>query len=313
MGVANQTSISDFLLLGFSQHPEQQPLLFGLFLAVYLVTMLGNLLIILAISSDPHLHTPMYFFLANLSFTDTCFSCTIIPKVLLNILTQHYTISHTGCLVQMFFFMELALLDDFLLAVMAYDRYVAICLPLHYTTIMGPQRCLLLVAASWLSSHLLAFCLCLLMSQLSFCASHAIPHFFCDLLPLLKLACSDTHIFQVTMLTEAVPSGLIPLTCVVVSYAHIILTVLRIPSPGGKHKVFSTCGSHLTVVTLFYGTLFLVYFQPSSSYSADTGMAASVVYTMVTPMLNPFIYSLRNRHMKEALYRFFGWGKCSTQ
>ncbi|XP_040081004.1 olfactory receptor 1361-like [Oryx dammah] len=302
MGVANQTSISDFLLLGFSQHPEQQPLLFGLFLAVYLVTVLENLLIILAISSDPRLHAPMYFFLANLSFTDTCFSCTIVPKVLLNIHTQHYTISHTGCLGQLFFFMELALLDDFLPAVMACDRYVAICLPLHYTTIMGPQHCLLLVAASWLSSHLLAFSLCLLMSQFSFCTSQAIPH-FCDVPPLLKLACSDTRIFQVTMLTEAVPSGLIPLTCVLVSYAHIIHTILRIPSAGGKCKVFSTCGSRLTVVTLFYGTVFLVYFQPSSSYSADTGMAASVGYTMVTPMLNPFIYSLRNRHMKGALRR----------
>ena len=240
MSITNETSISDFLILSFSQHPEQQPPLFGLFLAVYLVTMLGNLLIILAISSDPRLHTPMYFFLANLSFTDTCFSCTIVPKVLLNIHTQHYTISYTGCLVQMFFFMELALLDDFLLAVMAYDRYMAICLPLHYTTIMGPQNCLLLVAASWLSSHLLAFSLCLLMSQFSFCTSHAIPHFFCDVPPLLKLACSDTHIFQVTMLTEAILSGLIPLTCVLVSSAHIILTILRIPSPGGKHKVFST-------------------------------------------------------------------------
>ncbi|DAA24320.1 olfactory receptor family 1 subfamily AH member 3 [Bos taurus] len=308
----NETSISDFLLLGFSQHPEHQTLLFGLFLAVYLVTVLGNLLIILAISSDPHLHIPMYFFLANLSFTDTCFSCTIVPKVLLNIHTQHYTISHTGCLVQMFFFMELTLLDDFLLAVMAYDRYVAICLPLHYTTIMGPQRCLLLLAASWLSSHLLAFSVCLLVSQFSFCASHAIPHFFCDLLPLLKLACSDTHIFQLMMFAEAALSGVVPFTCVLVSYAHIIHTILRIPSAGGKHKVFSTCGSHLTVVTLFYGTLFLVYFQPTSFYSADTGMAASVVYTMVTPMLNPFIYSLRNRDIKGALCRFFSRGKCST-
>ncbi|KAB0336694.1 hypothetical protein FD755_025893 [Muntiacus reevesi] len=312
MSITNETSISDFLLLGFSQHTKHQPLLFGLFLAVYLVTVLGNLLIILAISSDPRLHTPMYFFLANLSFTDTCFSCTIIPKVLLNIHTQHYTISHTGCLVQMFFFMELTLLDDFLLAVMAYDHYVAICLPLHYTTIMGPQRCLPLVAASWLSSHLLAFSLCLLMSQLSFCASHTIPHFFCDLLPLLKLACSDTRIFQLMMFAEAALSGVVPLTCVLVSYAHIIHTILRIPSAGRKHKVFSTCGSHLTVVTLFYGTLFLVYFQPSSSYSADTGMAASVVYTMVTPMLNPFIYSLRNSDMKGTLCRFFSWGKCST-
>ncbi|XP_040081654.1 olfactory receptor 1G1-like [Oryx dammah] len=311
--ITNETSISDFLLLGFSQHPEQQPLLFGLFLAVYLVTVLENLLIILAISSDPRLHAPMYFFLANLSFTDTCFSCTIVPKVLLNIHTQHYTISHTGCLGQLFFFMELALLDDFLLAVMACDRYVAICLPLHYTTIMGPQRCLLLVAASWLSSHLLAFSLCLLMSLFSFCTSHAIPHFFCDLLPLLKLACSDTHIFQLMMFAEAALSGVVPLTCVLVSYAHFIHTILRIPSAGGKRKVFSTCGSRLTVVTLFYGTVFLVYFQPSSSYSADTGMAASVGYTMVIPMLNPFIYSLRNRHMKRALCRFFSWGKYSTQ
>uniref|UniRef100_A0A8D1SIM4 G-protein coupled receptors family 1 profile domain-containing protein n=1 Tax=Sus scrofa TaxID=9823 RepID=A0A8D1SIM4_PIG len=305
----NQTSISDFLLLGFSPHPDQQPLLFGLFLAMYLITVLGNLLIILVIVSDTHLHTPMYFFLANLSFIDTCFSCTIVPKVLVNIQTQHHNISYTGCLVQMYSFMALTLLDDFLLAVMAYDRYVAICLPLHYTMIMCPQRCLLLLTTSWLCAQLLAFSPTLLMSQFSFCASHSIPHFFCDLLPLLKLACSDTHIFQVMMFVAGALSGVVPLTCVLVSYAHIIHTILRVPSPGGKHKVFSTCGAHLTVVTLFYGTLFLVYFKPSSSYSADTGMAASVVYTVVTPMLNPFIYSLRNRDMKEALCIFFDWGK----
>nr|XP_012627705.2 olfactory receptor-like protein OLF4 [Microcebus murinus] len=294
----NQTTISDFLLLGFSDTPEQQPLLFRLFLAMYLVTALGNLLIILTIASDQHLHTPMYFFLANLSFTEICFTCTIVPKVLVNMHTEHHTISYTGCFIQMYFFMALTLLDDFLLAVMAYDRYVAICLPLHYTMVMHPGRCLMLVAASWLCSHCLAFSLTLLMTQFSFCASHSIPHFFCDVPPLLKLACSDTHIFQVTMLTEAVPSGVIPLTCVLVSYGHIMHTILGIQSAGGKHKVFSTCGSHLSVVTLFYGTLFLVYFQPSSSYSADTGMVASVVYTMVTPMLNPFIYSLRNKDMQ---------------
>ncbi|XP_045726990.2 olfactory receptor 1G1-like [Mirounga angustirostris] len=311
MAIRNHTSIADFLLLGFSEHPEQLPLLFGLFLGMYLVTVLGNLLVILAIVADQHLHTPMYFFLANLSLIDTCFSCTIVPKVLVNILTQHHTISHTGCLVQMYFFIALALLDDFLLAVMAYDRYVAICLPLHYTTIMCPQRCLLLVTASWLCAHPLAFSLTLLMSQFSFCASHSIPHFFCDLLPLLKLACSDTQFFQVMMFADAALSGVVPLTCVLVSYTHIMHTILRVPSAEGKHKVFSTCGSHLTVVTLFYGTLFLVYFQPSSSYSADTGMAASVVYTMVTPMLNPFIYSLRNRDIKGALWRLSGWRRCS--
>ncbi|EFB24036.1 hypothetical protein PANDA_021348, partial [Ailuropoda melanoleuca] len=233
MAIRNQTSISDFLLLGFSHHPEQQPLLFGLFLAMYLVTMLGNLLIILAIVSDQHLHTPMYFFLANLSFVETCFSCTIVPKVLVTIKTQQHTISHTGCLMQMYFFMALTLLDDFLLAVMSYDRYVAICLPLHYTMIMCPQHCLLLVTAFWLCAHLLAFSLTLLMSQFSFCASHSIPHFFCDVPPLLKLACSNTQIYQVTMLTEAVFTGMIPLTCVLVSYAHIMHTILRIPSAGG--------------------------------------------------------------------------------
>ncbi|KAM9207462.1 olfactory receptor 1G1-like [Dugong dugon] len=311
MGIRNLTTISDFLLLGFSEHPEQQALLFRLFLGMYLVTVFGNLLIILAISSDTHLHTPMYFFLAKLSFAETCFTCTIVPKVLVNIQTQHYTISYTGCLVQMYFFMALTLLDDFLLAVMAYDRYMAIYLPLHSAMIMHPQCCLLLVATSWLCSHLLAFSLTLLMSQFSFCASHSIPHFFCEVPPLLKLVCSDTHIYQIMMLTEAVLSGLIPLTCVLVSYVHIIHTIIRIPSSRRKHKVFSTCGSHLSVLTLFYGTLFLVYFQPSSSYSADTGKVVSVIYTMVTPMLNPFIYSLRNREMKGAVWRLFDWGKCS--
>ncbi|XP_032164406.1 olfactory receptor 1G1-like [Mustela erminea] len=310
--IRNHTSISDFRLLGFSDHPEQQPLLFGLFLGIYMVTMLGNLLIILAIVSDQHLHTPMYFFLANLSLIDTCLSCTIVPKVLVNTLTQHHTITYTGCLMQMYFFIALALLDDFLLAVMAYDRYVAICLPLHYTTIMCPQRCLLLIASSWLCAHLLAFSLTLLMTQFSFCASHSIPHFFCDVPPLLKLACSDTQIFQVMMFAEGALAGVVPLACVLVSYAHIMHTILRVPSAGGKHKVFSTCGSHLSVVTLYYGTLFLVYFRPSSSYSADTGMVVSVIYTMVTPMLNPFIYSLRNRDMKGALWRLSGWRRYST-
>ncbi|XP_006158313.2 olfactory receptor 1G1 [Tupaia chinensis] len=300
--------------MGFSEYPrEQQFLLFGLFLGMHLVTVLGNLLIILAISSDQHLHIPMYFFLANLSFADTCFTCTIVPKMLVNIHTQHHTISYTGCLMQMYFFMALTLLDDFLLAMMAYDRYVAICLPLHYTMVMCPQHCLLLASTSWFCASLLAFSLTLLMAQVSFCASHSIPHFFCDVPPLLKLACADTHIFQVTMLTEAVLSGIIPLSCVLFSYAHIMHTILRIPSAGGKHKVFSTCGSHLSVVTLFYGTIFLVYFQPSSSYSADTGMIVSVMYTMVTPMLNPFIYSLRNRDMKRAIWRLLGLVKCSIQ
>uniref|UniRef100_A0AC11DQ49 Uncharacterized protein n=1 Tax=Ovis aries TaxID=9940 RepID=A0AC11DQ49_SHEEP len=300
--IRNRTSISDFLLLGFSQHPEQQPLLFGLFLAVYLVTMLGNLLIILAISSDPRLHTPMYFFLANLSFTDTCFSCTIVPKVLLNIHTQHCTISHTGCLVQMFFFMELALLDDFLLAVMAYDRYVAICLPLHYTTIMGPQP---LVGTAWLMSHVHSLLHILLMARLSFCASHQVPHFFCDHQPLLRLSCSDTRHIQLLIFTEGAAVVVTPFLLILASYGAIAAAVLRLPSAAGRLRAVSTCGSHLAVVGLFYGTVIAVYFRPTSRYEAEQGRVATVMYTVVTPMLNPVIYSLRNRDVQGALRALF--------
>ncbi|KAI5138451.1 Olfactory Receptor 1N2 [Manis pentadactyla] len=270
--IRNQTGIPNLLLLGLSEHPEQQPLLFGTFLGMYPLTVSGNLLTILAISSDPRLHTPMYFFLANLSFINTCFSGTIVPKVLVNVQTQHHTISHTRCLLQMYFFMALALLDDFLLAVMAYDRYVAICLPLHYTTIVSPQRCLLLVTVCWLCSHLLAFPLTLLMSQFSFCASRSIPHSFSDLLPPLTLACSDTHIFQIVRLTEAALSGLVPSAA-----SSSPMRTSCAPSSGSPLLGGSTESS----------------LPPSSSYSADTGMVASVAYTMVTPMLNPFIYSLR--------------------
>ncbi|XP_072487970.1 olfactory receptor 1G1-like [Notamacropus eugenii] len=308
----NTTIVSEFLLLGLSEQPDHQLILFGLFLVMYLVTMFGNLLIILAIASNSHLHSPMYFFLANLSFVDTCFTSTTVPKMLMNIWTQHQTISYDGCLTQMYFFMTFALLDDFLLAAMAYDRYVAICLPLHYTTVMSPARCALLVTVSWLCSHLIALSLTLLMAQFSFCGSHVIPHFFCDLLPLLKLSCSDTNIFQVVMFIDAALAGLVPFTCILFSYIHIISTIFRVPSADGKHKVFSTCGSHLSVVILFYGTVILVYLQPSSSYSAETGTIASVMYTVVTPMLNPFIYSLRNRDIKGALRRLLSKGMISS-
>ncbi|XP_020823254.1 olfactory receptor 1G1-like [Phascolarctos cinereus] len=308
MQKGNTSGISEFLLLGLSEQPDHQLILFGLFLAMYLVTTLGNLLIILAIASNSHLHTPMYFFLANLSFIDTCFTSTTVPKMLMNIWAQHQTISYAGCLTQMYFFMTFALLVDFLLAAMAYDRYVAICLPLHYTTVMSPARCVLLVTIFWLCSHLIALSLTLLMAQFSFCGSHVIPHFFCDLLPLLKLSCSDTSISQVVMFIDASLAGFIPFTCILFSYIHIISMIFRVPSADGKHKVFSTCGSHLSVVILFYGTLILVYLQPSSSYLADTGIIISVMHTVVTPMLNPFIYSLRNKDIKRAQRKLLSKG-----
>ncbi|XP_042775735.1 olfactory receptor 7D4-like [Panthera leo] len=297
----NQTSVSEFLLLGFSQDSEHQPILFGLFLSMYLVTVLGNLLIILAVSSDSHLHTPMYFFLANLSFADICFISTTIPKMLVNIQTQSQSITYAGCIAQMYFFMVFGGMDTFLLTVMAYDRFVAICHPLHYTVIMNPWLCGLLVLVSWFISLSYSLIQSLLMLRLSFCTNRVIPHFYCELAQALMLACSDTlvnHILQY-MLTGLL--GIVPFSGILFSYSRIASSILRIPSANGKYKTFSTCASHLSVVSFFYGTAFGVYL--SSDASSWRGMIASLMYTVITPMLNPFIYSLRNRDIKRALQK----------
>ncbi|XP_006873967.1 PREDICTED: olfactory receptor 1361-like [Chrysochloris asiatica] len=301
MTQANQSSVSEFLLRWLSRQPQQQQqLLFGLFLSMYLVTVLGNLLIILAISTDSRLHTPMYFFLSNLSFVDVCFSSTIVPKMLANILGNQ-TISFFGCLMQMYFLIVFADMDNFLLAVMAYDRFVAVYHPLHYTTKMTHQLCALLVTGSWVIAILNALLHTLLMARLSFCADNTIPHFFCDGAPLLKLSCSDTHLNEMMILTEGALIMITPFICILVSYICITCAVLRVPSTKGKWKAFSTCGSHLAVVSLFYGTIIAVYFSPSSSHSAETDITAAVMYTVVTPMMNPFIYSFRNKDIKGAL------------
>ncbi|XP_041532526.1 olfactory receptor 1361-like [Microtus oregoni] len=300
---SNQSSVSEFLLLGLSRDPQQQRFLFLLFLTMYLATVLGNLLIILAIGTDSRLHTPMYFFLSNLSFVDVCFSSTTVPKVLANHILETQVISFSGCLTQMYFLFELTDMDNFLLAVMAYDRYVAICHPLHYTTKMTHQLCALLVLGSWVVASLNALLHTLLMAQLSFCADNTIPHFFCDVTPLLKLSCSDTHLNELMILTEGAVVMVTPFVCILISYIHITCAVLRVSSPRGRWKAFSTCGSHLAVVCLFYGTIIAVYFNPASAHSSEKDTAATVLYTVVTPMLNPFIYSLRNRDLKGALYR----------
>ncbi|XP_052051554.1 olfactory receptor 1361-like [Apodemus sylvaticus] len=301
MNGTNQSSVSEFLLLGLSRQPQQQQLLFLLFLIMYLATVLGNLLIILAISTDSRLHTPMYFFLSNLSFVDVCFSSTTVPKVLANHILRIQTISFSGCLTQMYFLFELTDMDNFLLAVMAYDRYVAICHPLHYTIKMTSKLCVLMVAGSWATASLNALLHTLLMAQLSFCGDNIIPHFFCDVTPLLKLSCSDTHLNELMILTEGAVIMVTPFVCILISYIHITCAVLRVSSSRGGWKAFSTCGSHLAVVCLFYGTIIAVYFNPSSAHSSEKDTAATVLYTVVTPMLNPFIYSLRNRDLKEAL------------
>ncbi|KAM4814060.1 olfactory receptor 1f45-like [Urocitellus parryii] len=309
----NQSSVSEFLLLGLSRQPQQQRLLFLLFLIMYLATVLGNLLIILAISTDSHLHTPMYFFLSNLSLVDICFSSTTVPKMLANHILGTQTISFSGCLTQMYFLCVFADMDNFLLAVMAYDRFVAVCHPLHYTTKMTHGLCVLLVAGSWVIANLNALLHTLLMARLLFCADNAIPHFFCDVTPLLRLSCSDTHLNELTILFEAGLLMIAPFICILVSYILIVYAVLRVPSTRGMWKAFSTCSSHLAVVFLFYGTIISLYFNPSSSHSAEKDPAATVLYTVVTPMLNPFIYSLRNRDLKGALKKVVTMKLLSTQ
>ncbi|XP_045653438.1 olfactory receptor-like protein OLF4 [Ursus americanus] len=306
MQPGNDTQVSEFLLLGLSEEPELQPLIFGLFLSMYLVTVCGNLLIILAVSSDSHLHIPMYFFLANLSFVDICFTSTTVPKMLWNIQVQSKVITYEGCLCQIYFFVLFAGLDIFLLTVMAYDRFVAICHPLHYMVIMNPQLCRLLVLMSWIMSILNSLLESLLVLRLSFCTEVEIPHFFCELNQMIHLACSDTFLNNMVMYFVAMLLAGGPFIGILYSYSKIVSSVCGISSAQGKYKAFSTCASHLSVVSLFYCTSLGVYLSSAAPQTSHTSAVASVMYTVVTPMLNPFVYSLRNRDIKEALMRFSG-------
>ncbi|CAH6785937.1 olfactory receptor 1D2 [Phodopus roborovskii] len=302
MDGGNQSGDSEFLLLGLSEVPEHQRILFGTFLSMYLVTVVGNVLIILAISSDSHLHTPMYFFLANLSFTDLFFVTNTIPKMLVNLQSQNKAISYTGCLTQLYFLVSLVALDNLILAVMAYDRYVAICRPLHYTTAMSPKLCILLLILCWALSILYGLIHTILMTKVTFCGSREIHYIFCEMYVLLRLACSDTHINHMVLIITGCFIFLAPFGFMVISYILIVRAILRIPSASSKYKAFSTCASHLAVVALFYGTLCMVYLQPLHTYSMKDSVA-TVMYAVVTPMMNPFIYSLRNKDMHGALGR----------
>ncbi|XP_022357158.1 olfactory receptor 1L8-like [Enhydra lutris kenyoni] len=305
MARVNKTSsVSEFILLGLSSRPEDQTSLFILFLTIYLVTIIGNLLIILAIHSDPQLQTPMYFFLSFLSFTDICFTTTIVPRMLVNFLSEK-TISYAGCLTQMYFIYALGNTDSCLLAVMAFDRYVAICDPFHYVTTINHHRCVLLVAFSFSLPHLHSLLHTLLLNRLIFCDSNVIHHFLCDLSPLMKLSCSPTFVNEIVILSEGSVVLVTPFLCIIFSYLRILIAVLKIPSAAGKRKAFSTCGSHLTVVALFYGSIFYVYLQPLSTYTTRDHIA-TLVYTVLSSMLNPFIYSLRNRDLKQGLKKLMG-------
>ncbi|KAB0387168.1 olfactory receptor-like protein OLF4 [Muntiacus reevesi] len=301
----NNTQISRFLLLGLSKEAELKPLIFGLFLSMYLITVFGNLLIILAVSSDSHLHTPMYFFLSNLSFVDICFTTTTLPKMLWNIQTQSKDITYEGCITQIYFYILFADLDDILLSVMAYDRYVAICHPLHYTVIMSPRLCGLLVLISWVLLALHSLLHSLMVLRLSFCPEMQIPHFFCELSQVVQLSSSDNFLNNIVMYFAAVLMGVGPFAGILYTYSKIVSCICKISLSQGRYKAFSTCVSHLLVVSLFYFTASGVYLSSAATHTSYSSTIASVMYSVITPLLNPFIYSLRNQDIKGALKRFY--------
>ncbi|XP_005309112.2 olfactory receptor 6B1-like [Chrysemys picta bellii] len=297
----NQTSITEFILLGFGSLQELQTSLFLLFLVIYIVTMAGNILIIALIVTDQNLHTPMYFFLGNLSCLETCYTSTILPRMLAGLLTRDRTISVTGCFVQYYFFGCLAGSECYLLAAMSYDRYLAICKPLHYTMMMNGRFCLLLITGCWIICSVINSIIIFLLSHLIFCGPNEIDHFFCDLTPLINVSCSDTELIELLafILSSLIAVG--PFLLTLTSYMCIITTILRIPSATRRHKAFSTCSSHLIVVTIFYGTLILVYLLPKTHTLRDLNKLFSLFYTVLTPLANPLIYSLRNKEVKKAL------------
>ena len=302
----NLTGVSEFVLLGFSKEEELQTLIFVTFLSMYLITVFGNLLIILATVYDSHLHTPMYFFLSNLSFADICFTSTAVPKMLVNIQTQSKVITYAGCITQMYFFLFFSGLDIYLLTVMAYDRFVAICHPLHYMVIMNPRLCGLLLLVTWIISALHSLLQSLMVLRLSFCTDVEIPHFFCELNQMVQLACRDAFLNNMLMYFAAVLLAGGPLAAILFSYSKIVSSICGISSAQGKQAAFSTCMSHLSVVSLFFCTSLGVYLSSAATHRSHSSAKASVMYAVVTPMLNPFIYSLRNKDIKGALKRFLG-------
>ncbi|XP_067173629.1 olfactory receptor 10K2-like [Apteryx mantelli] len=297
----SQSLATDFIFLGFSNLAELQKLLFVVFLLLYLVTLSTNATIMTIIRLDPSLHTPMYFFLSVLSFLETCYTFVIVPKMLVDLLAERKAISFLGCAVQMYFFLFLGCSHSFLLATMGYDRFVAICHPLHYNSIMTRRVCVQLVIASALIGLLAAQADTTLIFCLPFQASRKLNHFFCDIAPVLSVAFADTSLSESVVFTLAIFVLLIPLMLILISYLFILFTILKIPSAAGRRKAFSTCSAHLMVVVVHYGCASSIYLRPNASYSSDQDAVISVAYTILTPLLNPMIYSLRNKDVKMAL------------
>ncbi|XP_041579041.1 olfactory receptor 5L1-like [Vulpes lagopus] len=305
MGEENCTSVTEFILLGLADAPELRVFLFLLFLLIYGVTVLGNLGMIAVIQVSSQLHTPMYFFLSHLSFVDFCYSTIIVPKMLPNILKRDKAISFLGCMVQFYLFCTCVVTEVFLLAVMAYDRFVAICNPLLYMVTMSRNLCMELVSCCYLcgaACSLIHLCLAL---QIPSYRSNVINHFFCDLPPLLSLACSDVTMNELLLYIVATFNELTTILIILTSYLLILITILRMHSAEGRRKAFSTCASHLTAILVFHGTILFIYCRPSSGNTMDADKVATVFYTIVIPMLNPLIYSLRNKDVKEALRKVF--------
>ncbi|XP_058052206.1 olfactory receptor 1052-like isoform X2 [Ahaetulla prasina] len=304
--VKNYTLVTNFILFGLTEHLETRQLLFATFLIIYIATLLGNLGMILLIWIVPQLHVPMYFFISSLSFLDACYSTTITPIMLVTFLMEKKIISYASCITQYCFFAIFATTEFFLLAAMAYDRYVAICNPLLYTSLMTKRLCIGLIAGSYLWGVVNSMIHTCGLLRLSFCGSRSINHFFCDITPLLKLACNDVSMNEMLIFIFGSLFEMSTLLIIIASYIFIITAVLRIRSTEGRHKAFSTCASHLTAVAIYHGTILFMYFRPTSSYSLDTDKTASVFYTVIIPLLNPLIYSLRNKDVKYAVKKVFG-------
>ncbi|KAM6214278.1 olfactory receptor 6C74 [Rhynchocyon petersi] len=296
----NHTTVTTFILLGLTDDPQLQVVIFLLLFFTYMLSVTGNLSIITVTLLDSHLKTPMYFFLRNFSFLEISFTTVCIPKFLISMATGDKTISYNNCAAQLFFTILLGATEFFLLAAMSYDRYVAICKPLHYMTIMNSRVCNLLIFASWLAGFLIIFPPLLLGLQLDFCAANTVDHFFCDVSPILQLSCTDTDIIELMTLLSAILTLLVTLILVVLSYTNIIRTILKIPSTQQRKKAFSTCSSHMVVVSISYGSCIFMYVKPSAKERVSLNKGIALLSTSVAPMLNPFIYTLRNKQVKDA-------------
>ncbi|XP_045713567.1 olfactory receptor 13-like [Phyllostomus hastatus] len=308
---ANQTSVTEFLLVGIPVSPRIQVLLFGLFSVFYAFTLLGNGVILGLISLDSRLHTPMYFFLSQLATVDIAYACNTVPQMLVNLLSPAQPMSFAGCMMQTFLFLTCGRTECLLLMVMSYDRYVAICLPLQYSTLMNWKVCDTLVMASWASGVLMTLIDMVLLLPLPFCGPQKVNHFFCEIIAILKLACADTHLNEVVIVTGGVFMLLGPVSAIVVSYGHILRAILKIQSAEGRWKAFSTCSSHLCVVGLFYGTAIIMYVGPQHGDSQEQKKYLLLFHSLFNPMLNPLIYSLRNREVNAALRRRLEKGRPS--